>query len=465
MVNSLIPMCSATSEINNFQSSIVGSTGYRDHWEAYQQRSFHASGRFWVFYYNGTNGSHDYEVFVSSVDGVTWTEPQTAVNQTIDVSHSFSIWFDGEYVHNFASTGWGKALEYQKGLPNNDGTITWLKNNVIIGVPNDHTIPHRYLFPQGCVDSNGYPWITYELAGYGNTSATFIIKSSTNDGTWVNASGFPKWLSNSTEIINNGPAGIGQGVYPLKNGKILAISVTSGHAYFQAWSGTEWLPKIQINNVGGDQYAYFTWSAVSEGDNVHFVYSTTSVNWGIGYKKYDYITNSLSDEKIVQESPNINWGYTLVPLTLDKKTGCLYIFWTNPNATDGFYNQILYKKYFNNVWDETPTILIYQTENNIPSPITTSAFYYAYDGFLGILFNTGLANTPPFDIHFITLKTDSIHLPQPTIEPAPNNKTFSFWDVFLSPIYIVIIILFSCALIGFIIQHSKLKSNDIPQSK
>jgi hypothetical protein len=442
----LAPVNGGTQETDMIKSSTAGLTSLSDLWEAYQQRTFYANGRFWVFYYNGSGGSHDHEVYTSSIDGTTWNKPVEAIVDPIDSSHSFSIWFDGTYVHNFASADWASILTYRRGIPNNDGTIDWKPAQTILGTPYDFTSKETFYYPQGCVDSNGYPWIAYEMCT-DTLQPSYITKSSTNDGTWVNEQNFPHQMS-SGNLLN----GTGQGVYPLTNGKVAAIYVTSGYAYLQAWNGQKWLPQVQTNvNPGGDQYGYFSWSAVSQDDNVHFVYGTTSVNWGVGYELYNYATNSFGKETILQQDESLNWGYTVTPLTLDPRNDALYCFWINPvsNQGDGHYNQIVYKKCAAGVWDIAPTVLFNVSANNIPSPIALSAAYYAYGERLSVIYTTGLPNTPPFNINFISIPVDLSGT-----STAPTQITpLSTENPFLSPVYIIILVIFVTSVIALLLQR------------
>lgn len=428
------------------QSSLVGTTDYRDLWESYQQRSFYDEGRFWVFYYNGTNGDHDHEVYTSSTDGLNWNIAEAALTESIDASTSYSIWFDGTYVHNFVSCDWGTELIYERGVPYANGTIIWQMEQTIIGSAYNFTSQLGYVYPQGCIDSNGNPWVAYEM--YNSSSQTifgaYVIKSSTSGGTWNTASNFPYKLSNIHPL-----AGFGEGVYPLIGGKVLAIYVSSGHAYAQAWTGSSWLPETQTKvQVQGDQYGYFSWSAVSQGDYVNLVYGTADVNYGVGYERYDYATNTFVPETIVQTNPAENWGYTMTPITIDTVTGNIYCFWINPvtGLGDGHYNEIVYKECINGIWDESPTLLCNVSACNIPSPLTISAPYYAYGGYLEVMFNTGLPNTPPYNINFVSFSdgTPSSAAPSPTLSSTSQPTSTA-----MSPLYIVVGIIFASSLIGF----------------
>ena len=433
--------------------SIVGTTGLRDLWEAYQQRSFYADGRFWVFYYNGTNGDHDHEIYTSSADGRVWNSPTAAVDEPIDSTHSFSIWFDGTFVYNFASCDWATVLMFERGVPYANGTIIWQAEQTIIGSPYNNEIHLGYYYPQGCVDSNGYPWVAYEMINSSSAVVlgSYAIKSSTNDGTWNTETNFPYKLSSITPV-----GAFGQGIYPLTNGKVLAIYVSSGYAFAQAWNGRNWLPEVQTTaRLQGDQYGYFTWSAVSQGDYVHFVYTTANVNYGIGYVQYNYTSNSFSSESIVQQSYLEQWGYTQILLSLDPQTDNLYCIWINPSSyssNDTAYHQIVFKKYANGVWDADPTVFV-NTTSPISSPLSDSSFRYTYGGYLGVMYNVGITGSSTFNVTFAFLNVDQLPSPSPTPTLTPTAEPTSVLT--LSPAYIIIIVIFAFSLIVLYLRRSK----------
>jgi hypothetical protein len=130
-------------------SSIVGaSTVPQIVIYGFQQKcSFYPNGRFWVFWYDGTN-----IVFSSSSDGQTWENP-TAV-RTMSSYIGFDLDIYGNYIH-YVATDYLEGeniIHYRKGLLNSDGTITWLSDEETFAV-----VPSPY--PLICVDSNGDPWI------------------------------------------------------------------------------------------------------------------------------------------------------------------------------------------------------------------------------------------------------------------------------------------------------------------
>ena len=90
---------------------------------SYQRSCFYTEGRHWVFYVD--DSSYRY---VSSVDAFSWSGPVTVLNnKECEEGCHVSLYFDGEYVHYahafFSPT---HTINYRKGKPEADGTITWL---------------------------------------------------------------------------------------------------------------------------------------------------------------------------------------------------------------------------------------------------------------------------------------------------------------------------------------------------
>jgi len=272
-------------------ASVVGTTNYRDMWPAYAQRTFHANGLFWVFWYNGTDSGGN-ELYSSSADGVTWSTAKLVNDKTTSSTRTYSIYFDGKSVHNamvYLTAGGEWFLVYNRGTPNKDGAITWGTEQLVLAAPPQV----RYDFIQICVDSNGYPWIAYETFNFvDGASYPFVIRSSTNDGTWNTPLDFPHKLSSVAGTAE--ASAYGQGVYPLNSGRVVAFYGFNNVFYAEAWTGEKWLPQISIRGtLGGEHSGNWQWSAVSKGNsvNVACLSSNSSV---IDHFTYEYSTNSFS---------------------------------------------------------------------------------------------------------------------------------------------------------------------------
>ncbi len=311
-----------------------------------QRKSFFANGRFWVFYTNIDEYYQSYFMYYkTSADGINWG---TATQVSVCYGNCFSIYFDGAYVHY--ANAWD-GLCYRRGTPNADGTITW------------STVQQRVLSPASgpttiCVDSNGYPFITYY-----NGSCYNVIKSSLNNGTWSTAPGFPYWLASSSW---------GVCVVPMLSGKVYVVYANGGYIYGRMWNGSAW--GNQETAVGSGTAYYLDLSVVTEGDTVHLVYVS------YGFTLY-YVTRTSS-----WSSPqNLHsWGiyaYVVPSLSLDASTGDLYCFWTGVPTEDHIY----YKRCVNGTWDTIPTDWI---TDDLRNNNVMSSFYQSGGNRIGVIWLT-----------------------------------------------------------------------------
>jgi hypothetical protein len=426
----MILLLSATLPIGVCQTSIatnsiVGVTQYRDYWPAYSDRVFHAEGHFWVFWFNGTQDYGGYEVYSSSADGVTWTSPVQVTKSWTLSAKTYSVWFDGTYIYN--TLVWfdhfnNQYITYMRGVPNSDGTITWGTQQIA----QDSQPITAYDFVQISADSNGYPWIAYETYNYSTgIAAPFLIKSSTNDGTWQTAQGFPyQLLSENTNPASLPP--FGQAVYPLTNGKMVVFYVYNNIGYAKAWTGSSWLPTVQVvESVLGSNGGNWQWSAVSQNDSLHIVF----LKFTVGYERYDYATNSFTDAATVTQDQTVTIN-SHVSVSLDPINGQLYCFWTN-NAPA---NTIYYSRYFDKQWTSS-SVLLKTASEDISSPGSISTSTIAYDNYVGMLYNTdnprSTANSTWYTVNFAYFNTLDPKL-DITSTPAAQgiNVTYSTWIIF-----------------------------------
>jgi hypothetical protein len=154
-----------------------------------QRNSFYAVGRHWVFYCKaGTNNL----VYQTSIEGITWGDVVEIASLPSPQGTNYDLCFDGTYVHYARNTGLDSysrytGIKYRKGTPQSDGTISWsaAEQTALTGVADYISL---------CIDSNGYPWMTYG-AGYGNSSGNATVTVSfTIDGTWITVNGYPLLL-------------------------------------------------------------------------------------------------------------------------------------------------------------------------------------------------------------------------------------------------------------------------------
>lgn len=238
----------------------------------HSRRQFCAEGLHWVFTTNLNKASY---IWRTSSDGVTWSGETVFRTSELGAGTAngdkFSVWFDGTHVHYAYSIGIDNyAMFYRMGTPNSDGSITWAaaEQTAQAAVAN-----HRYYVPTIATDTSGYPWIGYYYFDSGAvTQDAIAVKSSTNDGTWTTAGGFPYTLE----------AGAGHCVpvepVPLTSGKMYMVftATVSGNYPLQGreWNGSAWEAEQSIGTMPYTD----DFSAVTIGDKVCLVYVDASQN-------------------------------------------------------------------------------------------------------------------------------------------------------------------------------------------
>jgi len=315
----------------------------------HQRKNFYANGLHWVFYHRkGMN----YRV---SRDGLTWSEPIKLA--PVEDAHFFSLYFDGTYLHYVYHTDMeppptpATRTFYRKGIPNSDGTITWVADEQIV-------FDGIYIcFPTICVDSYGYPWIGFyywieEPWKY----VPGVIKSSRNDGVWETAPGFPYFL-NPEETYR------AVGVTPLTGGKIYALyyrALSKLHMpgaetlpiLGKLWDGVSWGPE---ENVSASKVSNEEWEMVSYlsvGDNVHVVF-LKDLTYEIIHIERD--RTGWKPEKVVAQASNRSSPV----ISYSPSTDTIYCFWIENN-------KIYFKRYSRGAWDTVPTEWVVEQPVSVP---------------------------------------------------------------------------------------------------
>ncbi len=283
----------------------------------FQRKVFYANGRFWAFYSDGSD-----MVFRTSTTGAEGEWSNATVVREASDGDMFSVWYERrnstDYLH-YSSNHYqkNKPLKYRRGVLNANGTITWSAAEQD-AVPATANVLYKYSFI--CVDSGGYPWIAYLQDAA--TDTPYVTKSSTNDGTWSTATGFPYELTNTTGTYQ-------AMVIPLSGSKVYAMYgmsnyITRGKLYNgTAWSGEENCTQNNVSEFYGSS------AAADENDNIHYVYLTYSGN----NVTYGNRTTSWQSEVIVQASQN---STSYPSINIHQDTGDLRVFW--------FYNNTVYMK-------------------------------------------------------------------------------------------------------------------------
>jgi len=354
---------------------------------ACQRKTFYANGRFWIFYYDGARSAG----YSTSIDGFSWTPFTPFTSRECGAGWRLAVAFNGTYLHYVFSTGVnGDPLYYRCGLPNADGTITWLdvEQNVTIGESDT-----GHLWPAIAIDSEGRPWVAYARKNATeNSRYAYVTTSLTPNGTWITAPGFPHRLSSTNYT------GINVMIVPLTNQKMLAIVSCGGwqiESYL--WNGSSWSEKQTTSSaITSDGIIECGLSAVNQGDDVHLVFIKDSTH-DLIYTKYSYATNSWGPETIVQPAVN---SETSPVLSIDATTNKLYCFWAGSPVA----NCIYYKVYNGSAWNfegsnpwiaESSLAGYYQYDG-------LSGFYQSYNNLIGLAYTNGIDSVYQLRFAFLT---------------------------------------------------------------
>lgn len=253
--------------------------------------------------------------------------------------------FDGTYVHYaYASSGISVSiLYYRRGTPIGSGAVTWTAEMPVRAAATNY----EWFTPIVAVDSAGYPFITY-IYRWTDTSVykPAITKSSTNNGTWTTASGFPQDLSATA-------GDWGTTVIPLTATRmyVLFLSFAAKVLYGKLWSGSSFGSAESV--ASSVETTFPPWppgafSAVNEGDHVHVAYLKTA-SYNLAYKKRTYGTG-WGTESTIQSATTVS---TVPVLSVDPVTSTLFCFWISLANY-----QLRYKKLVLGSWNPTPIVLI-----------------------------------------------------------------------------------------------------------
>ena len=356
-----------------FTATIGSSDFYISTNLPFQRKSFHTAGTHWVFYSDYTN-----MVYKTSADGITWTAP-TVVREAL-YGYLFSIWFDGTYIHYAYRDATG--ILYRRGSVNG-ATITWEP---------EHTVLTGNLWvPNICVDTNGFPWISYRTNNIGTPADTkpYIVKASTSDGSnWDT----PKQLSTLDRLWWSVPV-------PLTSGKVYVLySYPEGPIYGDLWNDSSWLTTPETATpLGSATRRFGSFASVARGENIYVVYvhnftsDIVAINRSSsGWSPETIIAPYDPDVIIYPEPPD-----PAPTITVDPSKGDLYVRWIRQKVYQIKYDGTLKE------WD-TPT-MPFGTIFSSPDPRSLTSFYQVWDSLVGSTWNEGL--WAPYSVMYASQQT------------------------------------------------------------
>ncbi len=351
----LTPVNVSSSTAGTYPASEGVGGGYR---LVYDQ------GLFWVFFSDGKQMA-----YATSSSGLNFGSV-TTIRAATDGSF-FSVYFSPaahsvSYAYYPFGTPASKLL-YRTGTLNAAGTITWAAaEQTVLTLPQNIRLLQSVI----AIDSAGYPWIGYTyFDGTKGTGTPYVVRSSMNNGVWVNATGFPFQLSTTagTNVIVR--------PIPLTNGKVLVVYAVDGSkVHARLWNGVSWGAQetASANSVGSANKV----AAVSLGDNVYLVYISTLNN--IQYVTRMYSSASWSGEITVQTSVPSSTGVTL---SIDS-SGILYFFWTNPAN-----GHIYFKRIVSGVADVSAFDLVNEAAYGLKNGADLISFNAQFQTYIGLSYS------------------------------------------------------------------------------
>lgn len=275
-----------------------------------------ASGRYWIFYWDGTNIA-----FVSSTDGTTWSSPTTI--RAVADAQSFEVVYDGARAHYVAVSTW---IYYRRYTLNSDGTISPSADEQVVQA----TGSSKYT-PTIDVDTGGHAWVSWNDGG----NQAKCSKNANTDGTWANASGFPYQPfgganAGNLPIVRCLGNGDGYIVYPRTGDTIVR-----GKYYTTAtstWSGEETVFNSNHNGAFG--------SMIGFGSDVHYADIEVTTN---NMRHAVRTGGAWSAKKTIEAAGNSMPGLSRDSVSI------VYCFYAK---TDG---HVYYRKYVSGTWDAAAT--------------------------------------------------------------------------------------------------------------
>jgi len=336
-----------------------------------QHGAFYDAGRYWQLYIDDEQDI----CFKTSTDGEAWSSA-TEIGDAAYRGATYDVFFDGTYVHYVRNTALDspdyKGIAYRRGTPQSDGSITWceveqtvLANTVIA---NDIQL---------AIDSNGYVWIGYagDQSNYGYPT---VIKSSTNDGTWSTAAGFPYEFFDTEDDWFVIPVAQTSGkVYCIVYRSATSEEVIKGYQ----WDGDSWEAQqdattSDLSNGSGSGY-FGMLSAVGIGDDIHLAFRATAG----GIKHVIRTSGSWGGESTIEATLLSTKSTPVLTKRLNGDLVCSwsYAIWDFPTGSDCW---VYCKVYSDGSWDSSATEVLY-SEDSFEYPYNLQAYYEEYEGMNG----------------------------------------------------------------------------------
>lgn len=287
-------------------------------------RCFYDEGYYWIFYqYDGTNLG-----YITSPDGVSWSGETQIPIVGGDSYGQFDAKMRDGYLHICYADGSGTDyIRYRRGDLTSAPGITWSAGWQEVAEETGGA-GYSFHYPYIAIDTNQYPYIAWEHRKNYNDYG-YCTKSSTNDGTWSTAGGYPfqLWYAGSNNGIMRGFMH-----YPASD-KLLLLWERHGYDTWWDWTccqyynGSSWEPIDTISSYIGDMGG--ATMAADENDNMY-------IGWVYGATNTRRLTVRYDGE--VWETIDLTTTGSGTPqLSYNEDTNVLYTLYGETTGSDYVY--------------------------------------------------------------------------------------------------------------------------------
>lgn len=308
--------------------TVTDTSSYRSVRTPAQRSNFYANGRHWVFY------ETDNDIYCrSSPTGQSWSSPTLVEVEDCPFKYGamFDVWEANGYAHFVFAPLKGTLpagnVSYIRGELNSNGAINWDPRQIVYACPRKHRLGD----PVVTVSDDGYPYIAASIyRDDGSTSNVTVFKSSTSNGTWIEA-----WSVN----VSGGAGTFLPSLTPLENDEVLCTYYSAflegAPIKSRLWNGSGWEAEEVCTDEGIPKYSFSSYSVVAINSTAHLVY-LGNVFYNLSYVSRNPTTGWGSEELIYHNSSS----YRTVP-ALSRYGNDVYCFWLDDTGGGWVFYRVL----------------------------------------------------------------------------------------------------------------------------
>jgi hypothetical protein len=343
-----------------------------------QRKVLAMCGLVWVFYSDGADA-----VYRTSADAIAWSAPTTIRTDSV-FGHRIALWFDGTFLHYAHSNALaGDPVTYRRGVPDASGAIAWSGPEQVAYA----TDPNKsIMYPKIVTDSLGRPWLAFMEYEGGFEQPPYdaiVTTSSTADGTWLTAPGFPFTLVAGNTTAYPDPVGVGLG-----EGRTFFVynkNQLDDRYYGRRWNGASWDDEEAVTSAHSK---YAIYDIVADGDDIHLAFGGGTLR----YRRRDATTGWGAEDQLTDRS-NSHPAITLV------RRDQVIVSWLEESS-----NRVVARERVDGTW-LSPLELADESASGLANPnlgIDLNALPASSDRFkAAVAYTTGAA--PPYHVKIVAL--------------------------------------------------------------